>query len=81
MRCCLAALGRELGLDEIDEVADAVHETGTLGYAESQFGALSLYRSLRADQYPEVLVLYLERPRHHGAQPHDLGSGASDTTT
>lgn len=30
MRCCLAALGRELGLDEIDEVADAVHGTGTL---------------------------------------------------
>ncbi len=33
------------------------------------------------EYYPEVLVLYLERPRHNDAQSDDLGWGASDTTT
>jgi hypothetical protein len=54
VRCCLAALGRELGLDEIDEVADAVHETGTLGYPGSQFGALSTMHVSRDSQAGKV---------------------------
>jgi hypothetical protein len=34
-----------------------------------------------ADRYPEVLVLYLERPLVQATRWHDLGRGAADTAT